>query len=199
MLTIGLTGGIGSGKSTVCNFFRDLGITIISADEIAYELLQKNTPYYDQVIAHFKSAIKSPTGEIDRKQLATIVFNNPEAKQWLENLLHPVIWERMAAAIQTVKSQYAILDIPLLFETSPNPLVQRICVVDTPESEQIKRVMKRGAMTQAEVLKIMATQVKRQYRLEHADDVIPNDKGLSELKSEVKRLHQRYLAAAAYH
>ncbi len=196
MLTIGLTGGVGSGKSTVCETFRELGITIISADVIAHELLRMGTDESRKIIKKFGRVITDNNTAINRKALSTLVFNDPEKKEWLEALLHPIIRQRMVAAIQTAQSDYVILDIPLLFETAPNPLLHRIIVVDAPEPEQIRRVMQRDGLDKAEIKQIMESQVSRQHRLHHADDVIHNDKGFPELKIQVKRLHVYYLQLA---
>lgn len=191
-LTIGLTGGIGSGKSTVAKLFAEQGIDVIDADQLAREVTKPHTPALDQIVQHFGKKILNDH-QLDRKQLREVIFNDPKERTWLENLLHPLIRAAMKNKIEKVQSPYCILVIPLLIETKPHPLVKRILVVDVPESLQIKRAMERDQLSLEAVQAVLRSQVSRPQRLQAADDVITNDKDRASLQSQVLHLHERYL------
>ncbi len=193
MLKIGLTGGIGSGKSTVAKYFAELGVAIIDADKIARELVAKDTHTLTKIVKHFGSKILTGRGELDRTYLRKLIFSNPKQKQWLEKLLHPLIFHFMVNQLQQIKSPYCILVIPLLLETQQEKLVDRILVVDAPQEQQINRTMKKNKMSEKEVKAIIVTQANREQRLASADDIIYNDNSLTKLKQQVQQLHQKYL------
>lgn len=193
MLKIGLTGGIGSGKSTVAKYFAELGVAIIDADKIARELVATGTPALTKIVKHFGNKILTSRGELDRKCLRKLIFSNPKQKQWLEKLLHPLIYHEMENQLQQVKSPYCILVIPLLVETQQEKLVDRILVVDASQEQQINRTMKKNKISEKEVKTIIATQANREQRLASADDIIYNDNSLTKLKQQVQQLHQKYL------
>lgn len=193
MLTIGLTGGMGSGKSTVANFFAELGIDIIDADQIARELVLPTTPAWTAIVAHFGENILNSDNTLQRQKLRDIVFQQVERRVWLEQLLHPLIRQRMQQLIATASSAYVIAVIPLLMENLPNPLVQRILLVDAPEALQIQRVIVRDQLSANEIKQTLAAQMTRQQRLQLADDVIENHSDLNDLKQQVLALHQKYL------
>ena len=197
MFVIGLTGGIGSGKSTVATLFLKKGITVIDTDQLAREVIEPDRIAFKKIIDYFGKAILQDSGKIDRAKLRTIVFHNPKQRLWLEKLLHPLIRELMAQHIKEAKSPYCIAVIPLLFETTPNPLINRILVVDSPEPLQIKRVLARDASSEAEIKKIIASQISREKRLKGADDVILNDGLLEDLQLQVDQLHEQYLSLSA--
>lgn len=197
MLTIGLTGGIGSGKSTVANFFSQLGITIIDSDQIARDVVLPGTPALQTIVTHFGKQILDDHGALDRQKLRELIFQHPEERRWLEKLLHPQIREKMRAAVQQAQSSYCVLVIPLLIETQPNPLVNRILVIDSPEDLQIKRTQQRDRLDETQIQAIMQSQATREQRLAAADDVIHNKGDLKQLEIQVQKLHQRYLQLAA--
>jgi dephospho-CoA kinase len=196
MLVIGLTGGIGSGKSTVAKAFAKQGITIIDTDEIAREVVAPKTPGLKKIAAHFGRDILDKNGELQRKKLAAIVFAKPAERRWLENLLHPLIRKKTKALLKKVTSAYCIVIIPLLAETKPNPFIQRALVVDAPTAQRSKRTQQRDKLSVQQVKKIIGSQVTRKQRLALADDVIKNNRDLHYLKTQVLSLHKKYLSLA---
>jgi dephospho-CoA kinase len=193
MLVIGLTGGIGSGKSTVAQLFAKHGAAIIDADAIARDLTQPHCPAYAAIVAHFGKNIAAEDGTLDRKKLRNTIFQNPSQRDWLEKLLHPLILQTIEQKITTLTTPYCICIVPLLFETGPFPFIQRTLVIDAPEVSQIDRVMARDHLTRAEVAAIIQTQITREVRLAKADDVISNEGNENALASQVEKLHQLYL------
>ncbi len=193
MLKIGLTGGISCGKSTVAHYFAELGITVIDADVISHRITAAGSEAHNKIVDKFGTEILQDNGELNRRYLRDLIFQNAEAKKWLENLLHPVIMQEMLSQAEQANSPYCILVIPLLLECDLQESVDLILVVDAPEEMQIQRSMKRDNITQTEVEAIMATQVSRKQRLAAADDIIVNDGSASELKTHVKKLHEKYI------
>ena len=196
MLVIGLTGGIGSGKTVVAKLFAEHGVTIIDTDELARELTQPGQDAFNIILDHFGLEILMDNGHLNRKALRTIIFAHPEERIWLENLLHPLIRQKMASLVKTAKSPYCMAVIPLLLESKPNPLISRILVVDSLESDQIKRVSARDKHVFDEVAVIMKTQIARADRLAAADDLIYNTEKIEDLIPQVEKLHQFYLSLA---
>ena len=196
MLIIGLTGGIGSGKTTVANLFAELGISIIDADQVAREVVEPSTSALQQITARYGQQVITMDGQLNRSKLRDIIFASASEREWLETLLHPLIRARMHEYVTQAKSPYCILVIPLLLESKPNELVQRILVVDTPEKSQISRTLLRDKSSAEQIQQIMASQVSRSQRLAAADDVIINDSNLTTLKSQVENLHRQYLDLA---
>ena len=190
---MGLTGGIGSGKSTVSKLFAHHGITIIDTDFLARELTRPNTPAFEKIVEKFGQDILKKNGHLDRKALRKIVFTTPEKRAWLEKLLHPLIREETNLQIAASTSPYCIVMVPLLFETTPNPAINRILVVDAPEELQIKRTAARDLQSHPEIEAIMRTQASREKRMAGADDIIFNDKGPENLIPQVDALHEQYL------
>ncbi len=193
MLTIGLTGGIGCGKSTVARHFQTLAIPVIDADVIARELTTPDTPAFAEIFHHFGSAILNEYNSIDRKKLREIIFSNAEQRQWLEHLLHPLILQEINQRKKKADAPYCILVIPLLLEKKVYQDIDRILVVDTTEKLQTQRVMQRDQLTAEQVKAILAAQLARQERLMLADDVITNNGNLADLHQQVETLHQCYL------
>lgn len=196
MLRVGLTGGIGSGKSTVANLFSTRGATIIDTDEIAHDLVTPGQAAYRDIIDQFGKNVLDPSGVLDRSKLRVRVFENPFERERLESILHPRIRAAVEQRLNQIDAGYAIVVVPLLIETGFVDLVDRILVVDADEALQIERVAKRRGMTPADVAKIMAAQAARKQRLARADDVIVNNSGLIELEQRVAELHERYLSLA---
>jgi dephospho-CoA kinase len=193
-LVVGLTGGIGSGKSTVAGLFQKLGITIIDTDQLARDAVQPHTAAFDIIVKKFGAVVVSESGGINRKALRDIVFTDRLARAWLEQLLHPLIREEMARQATTATSPYCIAVIPLLFETTPNPIISRILVVDIKEGLQIQRASHRDKESAAKVEAILHAQVSRETRLAGAHDIIYNDKSLADLIPQVEKLHKLYLS-----
>lgn len=196
MLVIGLTGGIGSGKSTVAKLFAEKNIPIIDADVIAKELTQPGQPTYQEIVHHFGEAILKPNKTIHRINLRHIIFTKPLEREWLEQLLHPFIRSEIDHRIKNCPGPYCIVVIPLLIESEPNPLIQRILVVDTSKNLQIKRTQQRDNTSLDLIHMILNSQASRQTRLQQADDIINNTGDLSALVQQVTNLHQKYLSLA---
>ena len=196
---VGLTGGIGSGKSAVADMFTALGITVVDTDAIARELTAPGGAAMADIQTAFGVEFVSPDGSLDRARMRTLVFGDPAAKQKLESILHPMIRSTGRSRIMAATSPYAMLAVPLLLETGGYPdLVRRVLVVDCPEELQMERVMKRSGLKQPEVVAIMATQMQRKDRLARADDVLVNDRDLDSLREAVSKLHRTYLAVSQH-
>lgn len=199
MFIVGLTGGIGSGKSTIAQHFVELGITCIDADLTAREVVQPGEPALDAISQYFGEIILLANGSLDRRKLREEIFANPSARKWLNELLHPLIRQRMLQQCQQANSPYCILMVPLLFENNLQSLVQRTLVIDVDEGTQIRRTMQRDKTTEEQVKAIIAAQCPRQQRLMLADDVISNGDEVTPLQRQhaVNTLHQTYLLLAA--
>lgn len=198
IFTVGLTGGIGSGKTEVSNRFAQRGINIVDADLAARKVVWPGTPALTAIGEFFGKEVINTDG-LDRPKLRKIVFTDATKRLWLENLLHPLIGEFLQESLATSDSKYAILVSPLLLETSQAKLVNRILLVDAPERLQIKRVVERDNNTESQVQSIIATQLSRNKRLERSDDVIVNEYGLNHIEEQVENLHQRYLQLSNEH
>lgn len=196
MLRVGLTGGIGSGKSTVANLFAQHGAPIIDADVIARRLVTPGQPGYHEVIYAFGQEIVAANEEIDRARLRERVFDNETARKRLETILHPRIRSAMLAEAAQLRTPYCILVAPLLIESGLHSDVDRVLVIDVPAAIQVGRVMARSGLSAEDVRKIMAAQADRDRRLAHADDVITNDGGMEQLEAAVARLHSLYCQTA---
>lgn len=193
MLVIGLTGGIGSGKTAVANLFHQLGVPIIDSDEIAREVVVPGSPLLAEIAKHFGSHILDENGQLKRRELRDLIFANDQERIWLEQHLHPVIYNRIREDINTLNTPYVIVVIPLLIETNPGNLIDRILVVDSPEQLQIQRVQQRDSAKKENILAIIQSQISREKRLAAADDVIDNSGDLAKLDQQIKNLHQYYL------
>lgn len=197
---VAVTGGIGSGKSTVCRVFTERhGIHIIDADLVAREVVEPATPALFAIVAAFGPAILASDGRLDRARLRSVVFADPLRRTELESITHPAIRTRMREHVIAVDAAYCLLGIPLLAEGGHNELIDRVLVVDCPEALQIARVRARDRLTEAEVAAIMRTQVTREVRLRIADDVIVNEGNTTALAARVDELHIMYLQLAATH
>ncbi len=190
---LGLTGGIGSGKSAAAQCFVDLGVHLVDADQAARWVVEPGRPALAQIAEHFGTEVLQADGTLNRAALRELIFKDPEQRACLERLLHPLIREEINAYLAKAKSPYAILVSPLLLETTQHSMVKRILVIDVPEDIQIQRTIARDNSNAEQVKAILKTQASREYRLSHADDVIVNDRDQAWLKSEVERLHHFYL------
>jgi dephospho-CoA kinase len=193
MLKIGLTGGIGSGKSTVSQLFSDLAIPVIDADIIAHQITQPHQPVLKHIVDTLGGDIINTDGSLNRDKLRILVFAQPDKKKQLENLLHPIIYAEIATQIEQIRTAYCIICVPLLLETQKTCLVNRVLVIDCPEQMQVERVKHRSHLTEQQIYAIMAAQVSRLQRLASADDIIDNSKSPIHLAEQVKTLHNSYL------
>ena len=198
MLVVGLTGGIGSGKSTAARLFAELGAEIIDTDAIAHELTAAGQPAVTAIAERFSKECLTPEGALDRAALRQRVFNDKAAKAELEQILHPLIRQAVRERLtQPTAASYRIVVVPLLFETRAYvDMIQRALVVDCPEELQIERAMARSGLSGAEVRAIMNAQIERQARLARADDVIVNDSDFEKLTKQVNQFHKKYLRLA---
>ena len=193
MLIVGITGGIGSGKTAVTNEFAKLGIDVIDADIAARTVVAKGSTGLEQIKQHFGENIVLEDGSLNRAKLREIIFKDADAKKWLEQLTHPLIREEILRGLQNSTSPYSILVSPLLIESGQHELVNRVLVVDVPVELQLKRTCERDNNPQAQVEAIIASQLDRDKRLSFADDVIINNQTLEHLQLQVAQLNQQYL------
>jgi len=190
---LGLTGGIGSGKSAAAQHFADLGVDLVDADHAARWVVEPGRPALARIAEHFGPGVLQPDGQLDRAALRKLIFEVPEERRWLEALLHPLIGEEIRNHLARAQSPYAILVSPLLIESGQSSMTQRILVIDVPQSLQIQRTLQRDNISEQQVQAILKAQSSREDRLNHADDVLVNDRDLAWLHSEVERLHHFYL------
>jgi len=196
-LTIGLTGGIASGKSTAATRFVELGVPVIDADDSARRVVAPGEPALAAVARAFGSAVLTATGALDRRALRQLVFSDPQRRRELETILHPLIRADMERRAAAAPGPYLVFAIPLLVEGGQRDRVDRILVVDSSEEVQIARVMQRDGGTREDARAILATQASRETRLRAADDVIVNSGAVDDLRHAVDGLHRRYLELAA--
>lgn len=199
MLIIGLTGGIGSGKSTVANLFEDLGVPIIDMDYIARQVVEPGQTALQQITQIFGNELIDAEGKLKRQQLSQIIFDSEEKRRQLEAILHPLIREETERQLAKLETPYCVVVIPLLLESDQRSLVNRILVVDAPEDIQIARTMQRDGISASQAEKILASQVDRQSRLNAADDIINNSGELEALRHQVNKLDQMYRVLAEKH
>lgn len=196
MFKVGLTGGIGCGKTTVANIFAELTVPVIDADQIARQLVQPGEPALAAIIGHFGDSLLAG-GQLDRARLRARIFADERQRVWLENLLHPLIYADMQRRVDALPDAYAVLAIPLLLETGRRDFVDRLLVVDCEPEVQQRRVMARDGVDAAAFRGILAAQASRSSRLAAADDVLENNGDLGVLRDRVRMLHERYLRLAA--
>ena len=192
-MIIGLTGGIGSGKSAAANFFQDEGITVIDADELAREVIDKNSPGYKSIVDYFGSKIIDSNGLIDRAFLRKEAFDDDKKKKVLESIIHPLVKDLMTKRIATSNSVYSIIMVPLIFETNSMSNYNRILVIDCDPKIQLERATLRDNNSNEQIQKIIDSQCSREERLSIANDVIPNNDSLANLKVRSFAMHKFYL------
>lgn len=195
-LIVGITGGIGSGKTAVTDRFAQHGIVVVDADLAARKVVEPGSPALAAIAKHFGQNILTTEGELDRAALRKIVFAEPAERQWLEGLTHPLIGQEIEDQLENAGSPYAILASPLLLEGQQKLLVDLVVVVDVPEEVQLERTMARDSNDAEQVRRIMAAQLSRQERLARADIVIDNSRGLEDLDLVVEELHREFLERA---
>lgn len=190
---VGLTGNLASGKSTAAKLFTELGVDVINADLIAKELTTEQSLVLSTIKQHFGPKILLDDGTLNRKLLREIIFNDAQERLWLEQLLHPLIRERIKEQIQNCHSAYCVIEIPLLLDRNLYPYLNRVLLIHAPIEQQIQRVQERDHCSKEQALAILAAQPNLELRLELADDVVENDGGLEELREKVENLHTQYL------
>ena len=193
VLRIGLTGGIGSGKTTVKNFFDELGAPTIDADEISHKITKPGQAAFDEVVALFGKESLDETGNLDRKRLRALIFDEPELKQKLETIIHPRVRAQIREFTDRVDYPYCVICIPLLLETGAQSTVDRVLAVDAPEELQVARVSRRDNADERQTRSIIRSQAGREQRLQAAHDIIVNDGNINDLKAQVENLHKRYM------
>jgi dephospho-CoA kinase len=190
---LGLTGGIGSGKSAAAEHFITLGVHTVDADHAARWVVEPGRPALAQIAAHFGAEVLQANDQLDRAALRRRIFQEPNERRWLEALLHPLIRQEIISNLAKAESAYAILVSPLLVESGQHLLTQRVLVIDTPEQLQLERTMQRDNADAQQVQAILNAQASRAERLRYADDVLLNDRDINWLQAEVERLHHFYL------
>jgi len=192
-MIIGLTGGIGSGKSAVSRIFEDNNITVVDADVVAREVVEPGQPALAQIAEHFGNSIITSEGALDRAALRVLIFKDKSERKWLEYLLHPLIREEIIKQLKQSRSPYSILSSPLLLETDQHSMVNRILVVDVPIEVQIERTIDRDNNSLEQVEAIISSQSSRDFKQQKADDIILNTGTIESLHEKVSALHLRYL------
>ncbi len=203
MLTVGLTGGIASGKTTAANCFAKHNVPIIDTDQIAHQLVLPKQPALQAIIKHFGDHILDKQGKLKRDKLRDIIFTNHDEKQWLEQLLHPLIRQAVTEDINTLTQQtnpppYCIVVIPLLVETNVYDWLDHVLVIDIDETIQLQRLQNRDNLNLSQCKAILTSQTSRQARLDVADVVISNNTTLADLATLVDKQHQQFLKLAGY-
>lgn len=198
-LVVGLTGGIGSGKSAAAALFAQRGVHVVDADDAARWVVEPGTPGLTGLVQLFGTDILQADGQLDRAALRALIFAEPAKRKQVEQLLHPLIRQALDDNLASAQTPYAMLVSPLLIEAGQYQRVQRVLVVDVPEALQLQRVLLRDGVDETQVRAILAAQLSREQRLQHADDIIRNDGTLEQLEQQVDLLHQQYLQQAGAH
>ena len=192
-MIIGLTGGIGSGKSAAAAIFKKIGVDLIDADDLARDSLNINSEGYKLFIDEFGNKYLDENKNINRKLIRELIFNNSDAKSKLENIIHPIVRSGIESFIKNTKSNYCIIVVPLIFETNSSKIYDRVLVIDCDVDVQISRTSKRDNQTKSDIENIINKQASREQRLSIADDVIVNNGSLDLLRKEVLKIHKKYL------
>ena len=192
-MIVGLTGGIGSGKSAAANFFQNEGITVIDADELSREVIEQDTPGFEKIVDCFGSAIIDSDGSINRAFLRQEVFDDEKKKKLLESIIHPLVRDLMIKKIAASQSPYSIIMVPLIFETNSMNNYNRILVIDCDPIVQLERAMLRDKNSKIQIQKIIDSQCSREERISIANDIIPNNDSLENLKIRSIAMHKFYL------
>ena len=198
MLKIGLTGGIGCGKSTVTALFKHRNVPVLDADDIARQVVAVGQPALKLIQQTFGTDSLNADGSLNRDFIRELVFTYPKQKKKLEAIIHPLVYQTIQADLALLTAPYCILSIPLLFEVNRADFVDRVLVIDCPVATQIERVQKRDNLSPERVQSIIDSQVSRAFRLAHAEDVIDNTQSNAELAQQVEKLHNLYLSLSSY-
>ena len=199
MFVLGLTGGIGSGKTAASNFFASLGILVVDADIVAREIVEPGKPAWQAIKDRFGDDALQQDGTLNRAWLRQKVFAEPDERKWLESQTHPRIRDEIISQLAAATSPYAVLASPLLFESRQNELADRTLVIDVPEETQVERASHRDSNQAEQIRRIIAAQMPRQERLDRADDSVDNSGSLQDLHQHLRPLHQMYLQLAENH
>ena len=192
-MIVGLTGGIGSGKSCAGKFFQEVGIDVIDADHVAKNALDKNKEGKEQFLKYFGSEFLDDQNKIDRNLLRKKIFNDQDKKNILESIVHPIVRNEIENFLKNSKSIYSIVMVPLIYETNSQDFYEKIIVIDCEESYQIERATKRDNKSKEDIVNIINNQASREERKSIADEIIMNNKGLDALKNQVIKIHQKLL------
>ncbi|MCW2255493.1 dephospho-CoA kinase [Providencia alcalifaciens] len=193
---VALTGGIGSGKTTVANEFAKLGIPLVDADIIARQVVEPGSAAFNTISNRYGTDIIHSDGSLNRQRLRDIIFSDTREKKWLNALLHPLIHQKTQQQLQQSNNPYVLWIVPLLFENNLSHLADRVLVIDVTPEEQISRTVERDNVSEEQVANILKAQSSREYRLAHADDVITNHNGELNISDKVAKLHERYITLA---
>ncbi len=191
-LKIGLTGGIGSGKSAACEIFSELGVPVIDADNIAHSLVKPGMPAFIEITKMFGNEVISSDGTLDRKLIRDKVFANEIDRKNLENILHPIVYREIAVQVETINSKYCIISVPLLLETNATKTVDRVLVIDVPRELQLERASNRDKTNKGDIDTIINSQILREDRLSAADDIVDNRGDINDLREKICDLHEFY-------
>ena len=192
VLKIGLTGGIGSGKSTACEIFSEFGVPVIDADIIAHNLVKPGMPVLQAIINEFGEGIVTKDGSLDRKKLRDQIFTNETDRKKLENILHPAIYNEIAHETEGIHSKYCIIALPLLLETGASKIIDRILIINAPGELQLSRASIRDNVSKSDIEAIMHSQTSPDDRLAAADDIVNNDGDIDNLRRQICDLHRFY-------
>jgi dephospho-CoA kinase len=192
VLKIGLTGGIGSGKSTACEIFSELGIPVIDADIIAHDLVRPGKPAFEEITKIFGKEIISNDGTLDRKKIRDQIFANETERKKLEDILHPAIYREITHQTENLNSGYCIISIPLLLETGASGIVDRVLIIDVSREFQLSRASVRDSSSKSDIEAIIDSQISREDRLAAAADIIDNEGDIDRLRKKITELHEFY-------
>ncbi len=196
MFVVGVTGGIGSGKSAATDILSQLGVTVVDADIVAREVVEPGEPALQAIKQHFGSEVITDNGSLDRPALRKLIFSNNDNREWLEKLLHPIIRKNIIQQLNRSDGDYAVLASPLLLETDQYQLVDHVVVIDVPEEIQLQRTITRDNNSKEQVRAIINAQMTRPERLSKADSVISNNSDLTHLETEISKLHEQLIVLA---
>jgi len=191
-LKIGLTGGIGSGKSAACEIFSELGVPVVDADNIAHNLVKPGMPAFKKITKMFGNEVISSDGTLDRKIIRDTIFTNKIDRKKLEDILHPAVYREISVQVGNINSKYCIISIPLLLETDASKTVDRILVIDVPRELQLERALNRDKTNKSDIDAIIDSQISRKDRLLAADDIVDNKGDIDNLRKRIRDLHEFY-------
>jgi len=192
VLKIGLTGGIGSGKSTACEIFSEFGVPVIDADIIAHSLVRPGMPALEEIAKAFGNEVISKDGTLDREKIRDQIFTNETERKKLENILHPSVYKEISIQVENINFKYCIISIPLLLETNATMAVDRILVIDVPRELQLERASNRDKINKSDIESIIDSQISRKQRLAAADDIVNNEGNIENLHRQISGLHEYY-------
>ena len=190
---LGLTGGIGSGKSTASRYLANAGIKVVDADKVAREVVEPGTEGLTAIVARYGAEVLTAQEQLNRAKLREVIFSDDQEKQWLNGLLHPLIRSRMLNQLRAAQSPYVVLEAPLLFENSLDKYCNRTLLIDVPVEVQVQRASVRDDVTEEQIRAIIASQLSRTEKVQRTDDIITNCGSMTELEHKVKRYHESYL------